>query len=65
MPQAVAEIEQMGAVIARQRLAVPAEVGNVVEAGLESRILRLDDIAAARIFALAEIQRECCWSVMS
>jgi hypothetical protein len=40
MPQAVAEIEQMGAVIARQRLAVLAEVGDVVEAGREPRILR-------------------------
>jgi hypothetical protein len=58
VPQAVAEIEQMGAVIARQRLAVLAEVGDVVEAGVEARILRLDDIAAPRILALAEIQRE-------
>src|ERR1700754_3092755 len=40
------------------RLAVLAEVGDVVEAGGEPRILRLDDIAAARILALAEIQRE-------
>src|SRR5882757_1796630 len=48
----------MRTVIARQRLAVPAEVGDVVEAGLEPRILRLDDVAAARIFAFAEIQCE-------
>ncbi len=47
----------MGAVVARQRLAVLAEIGDVVETGGgEPRILRLDDIAAARIFALAEIQ---------
>ena len=29
-----------------------------VQPGLQPRILRLDDIAAARIFALAEIQRK-------
>ncbi len=58
MPQAIAEIEQMSAVVARQRLAVLAEVGDVVEPGLQPRVLGFDDIAAARIFALAEIQRK-------
>ena len=48
----------MGAVIARQRPAVLAEIGDVVQPGREPRVLRFDDIAAARIFALAEIQRE-------
>src|ERR1700694_1659604 len=49
----------MSAAVAWQRLAVLAEVGDVVEAGGgKPRILRLDDIAAAWIFALAEIQRE-------
>jgi len=33
MPQAVAEIEQMRAVVFCERLAVLAEVGDVVEAG--------------------------------
>src|ERR1700704_4020370 len=58
MPQAVAEVEQMDAAVRRQRIAVLAEVGDVVEAGREPRVLRLDDIAAARVLALAEIQRE-------
>jgi hypothetical protein len=58
MPQAIAEVEQMDAAVRRQRLAVLAEVGNVVQPGREPRLLRLDDIAAARILALAEIQRE-------
>src|SRR3979411_2151529 len=58
MPKAVAEIEQMSAVVARQRLAVLAEVGDIVEAGREPRILRLDDVAATRIFPFAEIKRE-------
>src|SRR4030081_2480579 len=35
-----------------------AEIGNVVQPGRQPRILRLHDIAAARILALAEIQRE-------
>ena len=48
----------MHAAVARQRLAVLAEVGDVVEPGLQPRIPRLDDIAAARIFPLAEIQRK-------
>src|SRR6187401_1787813 len=58
MPQPVAEVEQSGAAVARQRLAVLAEVGDVVEAGGEAVILLLHDRAAARPFALAEIQRE-------
>src|SRR5712672_393734 len=58
MPQAVAEIEQMNTAVARQRLAILVEVGNIVKAGTEAGILWLDDIAAARILALAEIQRE-------
>src|SRR6476660_3898221 len=58
MPQAIAEIEQMGAVILRQRLAVLAEVGDVVEAGCQPVVFLLGDGAAARMFALAEIQSE-------
>src|SRR3954463_945427 len=58
MPQAVAEVEQMDAAVRLQRLAVLAEIGDVVQARREPRILRLDDVAAARILALAEIQRE-------
>src|SRR5450432_1403411 len=58
MPQAVAEIEQMGAMIARQRLAVLAEIGDVVEAGAEAVIFLLGNVAAARVLALAEIQCE-------
>ena len=48
----------MGAVILRQRFAVLAEIGDIVEAGRQARVLRLDDIAAAGIFALAEIERK-------
>ena len=48
----------MDAAVRRQRPAVLAEIGDVVQPGREPRILRLDDIAAARILALAEIQRE-------
>ena len=33
MPQPIAEVEQSGAAVARQRLAVLAEVGDVVEPG--------------------------------
>ena len=59
MPQAVAEVEQMRAVIFRKRLAVLVEIGNVVEPrGTEPVILLLGDVAAARIFTRAEIQRE-------
>src|SRR6266446_9377534 len=58
MPQAVTKVEQMSAAVARQRRAVLAEVGDVVKSGAKPRILRLDDIAAARIFAFAEIARE-------
>src|SRR5882757_5890428 len=58
MPQAVAEIEQMNTAVARQRLANLVEVGNIVKAGTKPGILWLDDIASARILALAEIQRE-------
>jgi hypothetical protein len=58
MPQAVAEIEQMGAVFARQRLAVLAEVGDVVQPRGEAVVFPLGDGAAACIFAFAEIARE-------
>src|SRR5258705_13545260 len=58
MSQAVAEVEQMGAAVARQRRAVLAEIGDVVKSGAKPGILRLDNIAAARIFAFAEIARE-------
>src|ERR1700730_18898338 len=56
MPQAIAEVEQMGTVTARQRLAVLAEVGNVVQSGGEPVIFLLGDGAAARVLALAEIE---------
>src|SRR5882757_3525985 len=58
MPKAVAEIEQMGAVIFRQRLAVLAEIGDVVQAGCEPIVFLLGHGAAARLFAFAKIQRE-------
>src|SRR3984893_18465481 len=59
MPQAVAEVEQVAAAVAWQRLAVLVEIGDVVEAGGgERRIFWVDDVAAARILALAEIERE-------
>src|SRR5260370_25926337 len=58
MTQAVAEVEQMAAVIARQRIAVLAEIGDVVEPGGEPVIFLLGHGAAARVLALAEIARE-------
>src|SRR5213592_1454565 len=58
MPQAVAEIEQMGAVVARQRIAVLAEIGDVVQPGGEPVIFLLGHRAAARILTLAEIARK-------
>src|SRR5258706_7070719 len=58
MPQAVAEVEQMAAVIARQRIAVLAEIGDVVEPGGEPVIFLLGHRAAARVLALAEIARK-------
>src|SRR6266446_11007320 len=58
MPQAVAKVEQMSAAVARQWRAVLAEVGDVVKSGVKPGILRLDNIAAARIFAFAKIARE-------
>ena len=48
----------MGAAVARQRLAVLAEVGNVVQPGGQPKIFLLGDISPAGIFALAEIQRK-------
>ena len=58
MPQAVAEIEQMGAAVLRQRLAVLAEIGDVVEPRGQAVIFLLGHGAAARLLALAEIQRK-------
>src|SRR5258707_15109305 len=58
MPQAVAEVEQMAAVIARQRLAVLAEIGDVVQPGRQPVIFLLGHGAAARVLALAEIARK-------
>src|SRR6185312_7993597 len=58
MPEAVAEVEQMRAMIARQRLAVLAEIGNVVQPGGEPVVLLFCHGAAAGIFALAEVARE-------
>jgi len=49
----------MLAMILRQRHAVLAKVGDVVEARVEAKVFLLGDIAAARVLALAEIQREC------
>ncbi len=46
----------MGAVIPRQRLAVLAEVGDVVQPGAQPVVLLLGDGAAAGLLALAEIQ---------
>src|SRR6185437_681106 len=58
MPEAVAEVEQMRAMFARQRLAVLAEVGDVVQSGGEPVVFLFRHGAAAGIFALAEIARE-------
>ena len=46
----------MGAAVARQRLAVLAEVGNVVQPRRQAVVFLLGDGAAARALALAEIQ---------
>ena len=51
-------LNRCGAAVARQRLAVLAEVGDVVQAGRQPVVFLLGHGAAARIFALAEIQRE-------
>ena len=48
----------MRAAVFRQRLAVLAEIGDVVEAGLEPVVFLLRHRAAACILALTEIQRE-------
>ena len=58
MPEAVAEIEQVGPAVAGQRLAVLAEIGDVVEPGAEAILVLLHDRAAMRLLALAEIQRK-------
>src|ERR1700712_5468205 len=48
----------MRAVVSRQRLAILAEIGDVIEAAGEAPVLCFRDSAAARIFAFAEIARE-------
>ena len=48
----------MGAVVARQRLAVLAEIGDVVQTGCQPVIFLPGHGTAARILALAEIARE-------
>jgi hypothetical protein len=58
VPQAIAEIEQIGAAVLRQRLAVLAEVGDVVEARGEAVFIGLGDVAAAGVLALTEVQGE-------
>src|SRR3954467_7152423 len=58
MPKAVAKIEQMGAMISRQRLAVFSEIGDIVQPGGEPVILLLSDVAAPGVLAFAEIQRK-------
>jgi hypothetical protein len=58
MPETIAEIEQMGAAVARQRLAVLAEVGNVIQPRRQAVVFLLGDGAAACLLALAEIQRK-------
>src|SRR5258708_4854144 len=58
MPQAVTEIEQMGAVVARQRVTILAEIGDVVQPGCEAVIFLPGHGAAARVLALAEIARK-------
>ena len=55
MPQAVAEIEQMGAVIFGQQPAVLAEVGDVVQAGGQPVIFLPGHGAAARLFARTKL----------
>src|SRR5205085_11337926 len=58
MPEPIAEVEQSGAAVARQRLAVLAEVGDVVEPGGEAVIFFLHDRSAARLLAFAKVQRK-------
>src|SRR2546421_12891151 len=58
MPKTVAKIEQMGAMISRQRLAVLSQVGDIVQPGGEPVILLLGHVAATGVLAIAEIQRK-------
>src|SRR5271168_2786983 len=58
MPEAVAEIEEMGAVFTWQRLAVFAEIGDVIESGSKAVVLLLGDGAAAGGLTLTEVQGE-------
>ena len=58
VPQHVAEVEQALAAVAGQRLVVLAEVGDVVHAGRQALVLRLGDVAAARVLDRAEVERE-------
>ena len=58
MPQLIAEVEQPAAVVARQRLMIPAEVRDVVHQRVKPMLLRLCDIAASRVLDLAEIAGE-------
>jgi hypothetical protein len=51
MPQAVTEIEQVRAAVARQRLAILAEVGNVVQPRVETMVFPPGDVAATRVLA--------------
>src|SRR5262249_34662420 len=54
----IAEVEKGGPAVARQYLAVLAEIGDVVQPGGEAVIRLLHYGAAARLLALAKIQRK-------
>src|SRR6185437_379038 len=59
MPEAIAEVEQMGPMIPRQGLPLLAEIGDVVQpCGAQAIVFLLGDVAAAGILALAEIERK-------
>ena len=58
VPEHVAEIEQAHARVARQRLAVAAEIRHVVPPGLQALVLGLGDVAAAGVFERAEVAAE-------
>ena len=58
MPQTVAQIEHPLAAVRSKRLVVLVEVRNVVHAGLQSPVCCLGDVAALRVFEIAEVARK-------
>jgi hypothetical protein len=58
VPQHVADVEEPLPAVAGERLAVLAEVGDVVHANHEALVLGLGDVAAARVLDVAEVAGE-------